>query len=515
MTAPAAALDLLASLVLDNGQRWGDIATDWQWSFVQTVLDPDAPMGRWESRPRGASKTTDTAAVAVVALAAMLPAGAECHAFARDLDQARRIRDFANGFVQRTPGLASRITLDRYVIRSRSGSMLTIESADAASAYGQLSSLTIVDELCQWPETENSKTLWEAITTGMGKVPGAKLVVITTSGDPGSWSHGIYKHARWSKLWTVQDVPGPLPWVEPEFIEDQRQDLPPAAFGRMHLNQWIEGSDRLTTEADLLACVTLSGPLPWVEGHRYVVTADLGFVKDRSVVAVMHTELERGLEGEVVGHRVVLDQLRVWAGTRRHPVNADDVEAQIVEWCQIYRASALVDPHEAVGMIQRVRGRGFSIEQYNFTTTSVGNLGLGLFQAIKSHRLAIWHDEDLLDELLHVKLVEKTVGSWRLDHSASRHDDRAVALAMGIVFLATAPGSGAPLVHSDEEWAAIQLAARRSMGEPIPEPAPEWAWYSGDTSMRASVPQLEWTDDVDDEDPDERPNGRTARSPFV
>ena len=65
---PDSALDLMASLVLEDGRRWGDIATPWQWGLAEWVLDPDGSPSRWESRPRGGSKTTDIAGISMVAM---------------------------------------------------------------------------------------------------------------------------------------------------------------------------------------------------------------------------------------------------------------------------------------------------------------------------------------------------------------------------------------------------------------------------------------------------------------
>ena len=427
------ALSLIASLILDDGRRWGDAAMPWQWDAAKAILDPKSRPYRWESRPRGGSKTTDAAAWIIVMLVLVLPAGSECYAFAADLDQARRVRDFINGFVARTPGLASLITVDRYRITSSTGSTLEIMSADGASAFSLLGSFFLVDELCQWNATENARTLWTAIMSGLGKVPGAKLCVITTSGDPGSWSHGIYKHAVRSPLWSVAELKGPLPWTDPEYLEDQKESLLPAEYSRYHLNEWATGSDRLTNEADLEKCVSLAGPMSPEPGRLYVVSADLGWKHDSSVVAVMHAEPQFNDAGEVRGRLLVLDDLRVWEPKPGQEVTLADVKAQIIEFSRQYNhAAAIIDPREAVGSLQEFRAMGMDAEQYNYTEKSVGTLGLVLFRAIRSHNLAIWRHQALIDQLLSVKLVEKTPGNFKLDHSHSGHDDMATTLAMGI-----------------------------------------------------------------------------------
>ena len=67
---------------------------------------------------------------------------------------------------------------------------------------------------------------------------------------------------------------------------------------------------------------------------------------------------------------------------------------------------------------------------------------MGLFQAIRSHTLAIWRDDNLVGELLNVQLLERSPGQFRLDHPSSGHDDQAVALAMAVTTFLERPASG-------------------------------------------------------------------------
>ena len=53
----------------------------------------------------------------------------------------------------------------------------------------------------------------------------------------------------------------------------------------------------------------------------------------------------------------------------------------------------------------------------------------------REHRLALPDDPGLLDELTTVRLRESTPGVYRLDHDASGHDDRAVAIGLAALAL--------------------------------------------------------------------------------
>lgn len=107
----------------------------------------------------------------------------------------------------------------------------------------------------------------------------------------------------------------------------------------------------------------------------------------------------------------------------------------MVRRCREYRASAIVDPHEAVLIAQEARARGVVVHEFAFTSTSVGRLALSLHQAIRGHLIDLPDDETLLDELASVRLVKNTLAVYRLDHDSGHHDDQAVAIALGAYWL--------------------------------------------------------------------------------
>ena len=71
-----------------------------------------------------------------------------------------------------------------------------------------------------------------------------------------------------------------------------------------------------------------------------------------------------------------------------------------------------------------------------------------LLTLIRNFALALPDDEDLINELLNVRLRETTPGVYRLDHDPGQHDDQAVALAMGAQFLMTQPSRRAYSIAS-------------------------------------------------------------------
>lgn len=425
--------ELLAGLVLEDGASWGSLATDWQWADALAVLDhdPDAARLHFLTRPRGGSKTTDLAAVTLVALLCQAPPMTTSHAYARDRDQAALLIDALRGLAHRS-GLSTLLDLGAWSATVKhTGAKLVVESADAASAHGHLPFLIVVDELAQWPATRGARGLWEALVSGLPKRRDSRLAVISTAGDPTHWSRKILDAALASDRWRVSQIPGPLSWADPADLAEQKSLLPSSVYARLHMNIWSAAEDRLVDTADLAACVTLDGPLDYDPSRRYVIGLDLGLKHDRTVLTICHAETP-ATGGPPT---VVLDRIVVMAGTRDRPVQLGDVETAAIEAARAYGAPIRLDPWQAIGLAQRLRARGIVVEEWTFSGVSVGRLAMVLHLLLRERRFALPDDADLLHELASVRLRETTPGVFRLDHDSGQHDDRAVALGLAALAL--------------------------------------------------------------------------------
>lgn len=159
----------------------------------------------------------------------------------------------------------------------------------------------------------------------------------------------------------------------------------------------------------------------------------------RTVVAVCHGERTTDEQCREV-LRVVLDRLLVWQGARANPVRLSDVEAALLELHRTYRRPRVrIDPQQAVGLAQRRRSRGVSVTEHTFSAQSVDRLATTLHSLLGSRLLALPPDEELLDELGHVRLRESSPGVVRMDHDSGRHDDRAIAQALATTELVERP----------------------------------------------------------------------------
>src|SRR5579885_684001 len=205
------ALDLLHALVTDTGQRWGDIATDWQREDARAVLAPSDgdPRRHWLGRPKGGSKSTDLAGMVCAWLATEAAPQDEGFAVAADEEQANRLLDKARGFIRRTPGLSARLAVESRRIVGPHGARVQALAADVAGSEGLLTPFVVVDELPNWRTTTAARGMWTSIFSALPKWPGMRLVVIGHAGDPAHWCYRILERARTSGLWHVHEVPGP------------------------------------------------------------------------------------------------------------------------------------------------------------------------------------------------------------------------------------------------------------------------------------------------------------------
>lgn len=438
MSTNSPALDpfsLMAALVLDGGRRWGETAVSWQKDDAQAVLDLDGPRMHFLTRPRGGSKSTDTAGLALAILLAQAPPRSTSHVFARDRDQSGRFLDIAAGLVERT-GLSGLLDVETWSLTARdSGARLVVESADVGSAFGARPYLVVVDELAAWPDVRSSRALWEAVISGLPKRPDSRLVTITSAGDPAHWSRRILDGALSSPRWRVSQIPGPLPWMDPADLEEQRHLLLPSSFDRLHLNRWSSGEDRLVSAADYAACCTHDGAVPPDRGPRsggYVIGVDLGLRNDRTVLSCCHRS-----DDSTTGPALVLDRQIVMQGTHTDPVQLADVEDALVGLAHDYHPVRIrMDPWQAVGLAQRLRTRGITTEEWSFTTQSVGRLAANLHRLLREHLIGLPADDaGLREELLNVRLRANSAGVIRLDHDAGHHDDRAVSLGLAALAL--------------------------------------------------------------------------------
>ena len=182
----------------------------------------------------------------------------------------------------------------------------------------------------------------------------------------------------------------------------------------------------------------------------------------------------------------------------------DQVEAWVEQASRSFgRAHVIVDPWQTVGLAQRLTGRGLRVEEFPFTQQSVGRIAATLYGLLRDRNLALPDDEELIDELAHVRLRETAPGVFRLDHDAGRHDDRAIALALAASHLLREPERGpwqlGPNLYGDRRTACPW--------RPEHDGSPEHeAWardYFDKTGDKCAACLIDWAAEADEQPPPE------------
>lgn len=469
------ALDTLARLRLADGCLWIDAAVDFQLEDARAVLSGSPPYN-FLTRARGASKTGDLSAVAL-ALLLEVEVAERLYWLAADGDQGGLAIDAIAGYVSRTPGLAGQVeVLARKVKALASGATIEVLPADAPGAWGLNPYAVFVDELANWADGPAARRLWEAASSAVAKRDDARLVVLTTAGSPEHFAREVLDHAEGSPLWRVHEVHGPAPWADPERIAEQRVRLPDSVYRQLFENQWVAAEGAFLDPAVVDAAIALDGPGMAVRSRSYVAALDLGAVNDRTVVAIGHRE------GDA---EVYLDRMQTWKGSRRRPVDFEEIERYIVEAHRAFRFDLQLDPWQGLDLAQRLRKQGIRATEFNFSQGSKQRLAATLLHSLNAGHLRLYEPGGLRDELVGLRLKQAASGAWSFDHSRRGHDDRAVALAlMTVAALERSTGTitSCPSPFESKsafrKWQAEQerkQAAPRSPVIPTSPPPPERA----------------------------------------
>ena len=95
--------------------------------------------------------------------------------------------------------------------------------------------------------SRNAREFYSALTSALPKVPGSRLVIMSTAGDPAHWSRKLYDQATGSAMWRVSNAAGPAPWQDPLEVAEQEASLLPSVFRRVFHNEWTASEDRSST----------------------------------------------------------------------------------------------------------------------------------------------------------------------------------------------------------------------------------------------------------------------------
>lgn len=419
--------------------RFVEVADSWQVDkltyktpAIETIAGREesgysGPLNFMDVLARGHNKSSEEAWIAAYLLGFSRRA-IDGRILAADRDQGRLILDAVRDIVRLNPWIPVTITRDE--ITGPAGKIVVLPF-DAASSMGLRCNVYILDEIVHWKRQKE----WIALMTGMRKVSPTLLCVLTNAGLLGSWQHDAFRSAQSSPDWRVFYERGTLAsWLSPEGLANDRAMVTESEARRLYDNEWIDPSEEhdYLRRDDVAACVDDSLIYRLRKQHgvsNYVAAVDYGPRRDRTACVVLHHD----------GNRYVIDRLDVWQGSPDEPVPITRVESWLDDVNKSFNPVAIViDPYQMESTIQKLSLRGLPVEPWS----ARGGRGCAvLAQVLRNaviHRRLSWYPsagdiagDSLVDELSSLRVVQKSYG-YRFDHEHSKHDDRAVAIAMAL-----------------------------------------------------------------------------------
>ena len=405
------------AIILEDGRPFGEIIEPWQ---VVDFIGVDTHRNSYLERPRGHSKTGDTGTDIVTDL--MLgPTGQRNIASAVDRDQSALLLEDVIKKFQRNKMLRPLVKTTRVSITVKAtDSQLRVMASDAPSAMGLRFRRAYIDELSE----QSNREMWDALWTATGKYADCGVRVISTAGwDRTSIAWQVRELARTEPDWYFSNRGQCASWVRPEWLEQQRNSLPPHVFSRLHECRWVDGVGAFLTAAEVDAMFV---PAPALLDGPVAIGLDIGLTRDRTVVAVVR---------EVKG-LIVVQHLVTWAGAPGRKVDLEEVAAEVAALARQHQATVFYDPFQGVHMAQQLSRAGVHMVEHPFTGESRKRLFTVLLDLIRNGRLRSQPHEELRRELLSLEVQQTASGGWRVDHKTGRHDDHVVAVALAAQALA-------------------------------------------------------------------------------
>lgn len=245
-----------------------------------------------------------------------------------------------------------------------------------------------------------------------------------------------------------------MPWQTEAYYAEQRAELRPRAFLRLHRNQWVtvEGAflDPARLEAAIDRGLIERAPVP---GLRYVLFADnSGGSNDDMVLAGGHAE-----EG-----KLILDG--VWDQAAKIPFDPTQAIARFAAIAKRYGASRITGDTYGGKFFQAEYARhGIS---YVVCTLSPSQLYEAMEPALNTGRIRLVNHARLIEQL--GALTEK---GGRIGHKYGGHDDFANAAA-GLCWLL---GDAARASWSPDAIQVHGVRAASGLGERLPHDRDGWS----------------------------------------
>lgn len=296
------------------------------------------------------------------------------------------------------------------------GVTVRIMTGDFRSVRGFTQLMVVVDELCYFGYTEESKVksdteLIRAIRPALLTTRG-KLVCVSTKYAPKGWAYGQCKR-HWgndTSRTLVWDAGSRVmnPTLSQEDIDEAMEEDPEAARAE-YLNLWREDVAVYLPREVVEACV-VAGRLQVLPARniRYVAFADVsGGRADSAALAIGHR----------AGRKIVLDLVREY----KPPFSPYEVVGQMVQELRPYNVRLVTgDRYAAEYTVQAFRSHHI---MYRPSDKTKSELYLEAIGPLCSGEMELLDNERLVTQLSGLERRARSGGKDMIDHGPGQHDE--------------------------------------------------------------------------------------------
>lgn len=396
-------------------------------------------------------KTTVSAAV-VAWYADQAPSGTEIYVLANSLEHAEgRVMKDVKFHMERKEG----VKITAYRIELPNGTFIQALGQAYKSIAGSRHALTVWDELWGYV-SENDTRVWDEMTP-IPTVPNSLRFISTYAGFKNEsmllWDlylNGVGSDLEekgqgtgldidglpcWENgsLFTYWDSERRMPWQTDDYYDSQEKSLRPAAFIRLHMNQWV------TTHEEFIpvnwwdeAAEVYEGNIDLWSDHPFkywplYVAVDAGVKKDCTAIVAVGYDAERTKLG-IAHHRIWKPKEGEWF----------DLDATVEKYLRdIYNrytvASIVYDRTQLHQTMTRLHYAGLPVKEFSQAGKMVAASQL-LYDLFRDKKVEAYQDEEFRKHIQMARAQTTSMGfkiaKSRRDRAHQHHDDAAVALAM-------------------------------------------------------------------------------------
>jgi len=404
------------------------------------------------SMPKKSGKTAIAAAIEAW-YAEQLPADSYLYCIANDEEQAEGLvfgdiryhakelglRTF-KGKIEYPNGTTINVLSQSY--KTAAGTRHAMTVWDELWGYTSELSRRAWDELTPIPTVENSlrivatyagfsnesDLLWDLYLQGVGveENEGGRGDVILGLDDLPCWKNG--------RLFTYWDHEARMPWQTDEYYTEQRKNLRPSAFLRLHTNSWTSSSEEfIPIEWWDRACGYFKKPADQDPSHPFrsfpvSISMDAATKRDCTAISGWTHDSKRG--------KSIMLFNRIWTP---EPGVDFDLEATVENYIlqkagEFNVVSVIYDPRDLHQTMTRLRSRGLPCHELVQTPENMIRASSALFDALKWDNIEAYPDEEWRKHI-QMAVAENAGRGFRIvkdKGNRKAHIDGAISSAMGV-----------------------------------------------------------------------------------